>query len=322
MRVFVTGGSGFVGGHLVRRLVGDGHEVIGLARSPESAAKVEANGGTPASGSLSDTDVMTEAMRGCDVAYHCAAWVGAWGDPTEIAEANVEGTANVLRAAKTARVGAFVHVSTESVLLDGRALNQVDEREPIPVQGHLSAYAATKAVAERMVHAADAPVLRTVSVRPRFIWGPGDNVLLPALAAKVERGVFVWADGGRHRQSTTHVYNVVEALLLAAERGRGGEAYFVTDGPPLPFRDFATAYLGTVGLDPGNRSLPGWLIRMSAAAVEGVWKGLRLESAPPITRVEAVMASEPMSLDDGKARRELGYEEVITFEAGMAELQN
>ena len=98
--------------------------------------------------------------------------------------------------------------------------------------------------------------LETVVVRPRFVWGRGDTTLLPVMTEMVRSGRCAWIGGGRQRTSTTHVDNVVEGLLLAAQRGARGGVYFVTDGEPVVFRDFVTRLLATQGVTPPGRSLP------------------------------------------------------------------
>ena len=94
-------------------------------------------------------------------------------------------------------------------------------------------------------------------MRPRFVWGKGDTTLLPEMVKTVEAGKFAWIGGGLNVTDTAHVDNVVEGLVLAAEKGRPGEAYFVTDGEPVVFREFVTAMLETQGVEPPDRSLPG-----------------------------------------------------------------
>ena len=127
---------------------------------------------------------------------------------------------------------------------------------PTPVTaGARGIEAVPEAVAERLVILANGPDLETVAVRPRLIWGPGDGAWLPALVEKVNRGVFRWVDDGRYPGSTCHVYNVVEGMLLVRVRGEPGSAYFITDGPPRSFREFATAYLATVEIEPGDRGI-------------------------------------------------------------------
>lgn len=320
MNTYVTGGSGFVGGHLVRRLVRDGHRVTALARSESSASRVESLGASAHRGDLSSPAALVEGLDGADVVFHAAAVVGSNVDPDEARRVNVDGTRNVVEAAKSTGTRRMVHLSTESVLIDGRPLEGVDESYPIPESGHLSHYAATKAEAERIVVAANGDELETIAIRPRLIWGPEDGTWLPGLIDKVRSGVFRWVDGGEHPVSTCHVYNVVQAMVLAADSGKPGSAYFVTDGPPRRFRDFASAYLATAGVVVPDKSVPGWLMRAMGATLETVWRVLPTKTAPPLNRVEAYMVSHPQVFDDSAARRELGYQPIITVEEGMIDL--
>ena len=239
---FVTGGSGFIGGRLVRRLVADGFRVRALARSDRSAAAVEALGAEPARGDLDQVESMRAGAEGCELAFHAAAYVENWGTREDFERGNVIGTRNALEAARSAGVRRFVHVGTEAALLAGQPLHDADETAPLRPDSP-ALYAATKARAEQAVRDASSPGFETVVVRPRFVWGAGDTSVLPALRTAVERGRFSWIGGGRHRTSTTHVDNTVEGLVLGAERGRSGEAYFVTDGEPVVFREFVTELL-------------------------------------------------------------------------------
>ncbi len=309
-----------MGGHLIRRLVRDGHHVSALARSDGSAARVGSLGATPHRGDITSLDTLSRGVGDTEVVYHCAAVVGSDVDPIEATEVNVEGTRNILQAAKDAGVRRLVHLSTESVLIDGRPLDGVDESYPVPEGGHLSVYAATKAEAEGIALKANGDGLETIALRPRLIWGPEDGTWLPGLIEKVDSGVFRWVDNGSHPVSTCHVYNVVEGMILATSAGTPGSAYFVTDGPPRPFREFASAYLATAGVEVTDRSVPGWVMGAAGAVVEAIWRLLPMRSSPPVNRVEAYMVSHPQVFDDSAARRELGYVPVITVEEGLAEL--
>jgi nucleoside-diphosphate-sugar epimerase len=317
---YVTGGSGFVGGHLIRRLVEEGHRVTALARSEPAARRVQDLGAAADRADLSSTDLLTRGFAGAEVVYHCAAIVGSHVDKQEATRVNVDGTRHVVQAARDAGVRRVVHLSTESVLIDGRPLEDVDESYPIPTRGHLSHYAATKAEAERIVLAANGDDLETIAIRPRLVWGPEDGTWLPGLVEKVDMGVFRWVDHGDHLVSTCHVYNLVEAMVLATSSGHPGSAYFVTDGPPRTFRSFASEYLATAGVEVGDKSLPGWVMRAAGATLETLWRLLPTDSAPPINRVEAYMVSHPQVFDDSAARRDLHYRPVISVEEGLAEL--
>ncbi|MGA8115976.1 MAG: NAD-dependent epimerase/dehydratase family protein, partial [Actinocatenispora sp.] len=219
MRVLVTGGSGFVGGRLIRRLVEEGHTVHALARSLVAADTVAALGATPTPGDLSDPVALATALRDAEVVFHAAARTSRGGRRDAFERDNVAGTRNVLTGARRAGVRRLVHVGTEAALMAGRPLVDVDETAPLRPDSP-APYAATKAAAERYVLAANGPDLETVVLRPRFVWGAGDTTVLPELVAAVRSGRFAWIGGGRHRTDTTHVDNVAHGLLLAATRGR------------------------------------------------------------------------------------------------------
>jgi nucleoside-diphosphate-sugar epimerase len=114
---------------------------------------------------------------------------------------------------------------------------------------------------------------------------------------------------------------VVEGILAAAERGRGGEAYFVTDGAPTPFREFVTALLSTQGVPAPTGTVPGWLARGLAALAEASWRVLPLPGAPALDPVTLRVVGETCTVRDDKARRELGYEGKVQRDAGLAELR-
>src|SRR5690606_1037146 len=152
---------------------------------------------------------------------------------------------------------------TEALLAGGKPIVDADESWPYPKKP-AGLYPLTKGLAEQRVLAANSPTLTTVAVRPPLIWGKGDSSVLPQLAAAVRAGRWMWFDGGHYPHTATHVANVVEGLLLAAEKGRGGEAYFISDGEPADFRDFMTACLKTQGVDPGGKSVAMWLARIVA----------------------------------------------------------
>jgi nucleoside-diphosphate-sugar epimerase len=316
---FVTGGSGFIGGALIRRLVADGWDVHALVRSDASAQKVSALGAKAIAGDLADVPSMAVGAQYCELAFHCAAHLGDWGTREEFERDNVQGTRNALAAARQAGLRRFVHVGTEAALLAGEPLVEVDERAPLRFDSP-ALYSSTKARAEEAVIEANRDGLETVVVRPRFVWGRGDTTLLPALTAAVRSGRFAWIGGGNHRTSTTHVENTVHGLMLAAERGAPGGVYFVTDGEPVVFRDFITRLLATQGVEAPTRSVPTRVARAIAATSEVAWRSLPLPGRPPLTRLAVWVAGLDTTLDITRAREELGYAPVKTIDEGLAEM--
>ena len=317
---FVTGGSGFIGGRLIRRLVGDGRRVRALARSDAAATKVSEAGAEAVRGDLDDRESMRRGADGADVTFHAAAHLGEWGTRAEFERVNVQGTRNAVEASRAAGVRRFVHVGTEAGLLAGQPLVNVNEDAPLRPDSK-ALYPATKAQAEQVVRDADGDGLETVVVRPRLVWGAGDTTILPSLVEAVEKGRFAWIGGGRHRTSTTHVDNVVHGLLLGAERGRAGGVYFVTDGGPVVFREFVTELLGTQGVTPGDRNVPAPVAHAMAAGAEGVWRTLRLGGSPPLTRLAYWLSAQECTIDISRARAELDYEPVRSIPDGMDELR-
>lgn len=316
----MTGGSGFVGGTLIRRLRADGWEVRALARSDAAARKVAAAGAEPVAGDLDGVDAMRAGAEGSDVLFHAAAALGEWGRREDFERGNVTGTRNALAAARGAGVRRFVHVGTEAALLAGAPLVNVDETAPLRPDSK-ALYPATKARAERAVRDANGDGLETVVVRPRLVWGVGDTTILPGIAEAVRSGRFRWIGGGRHLTSTTHVDNTVEGLVLGATQGRPGGVYFVTDGEPVVFREFVTELLATQGIEAPDREAPEAVVRAAAPALEGLWKLLRRPSPPPVTRLTYWLSAQECTIDISRAREELGYAPVKTREDGMAELR-
>ena len=317
---FVTGGSGFIGGRLIDRLLAEGWAVRALARSEQSAEKVRERGAEPVLGDISHVDDVRAGAEGCTHAFHAAAYVGDWGPRSDFIRGNVLGTQNALAGTAAAGVKRFVHVGTEAALMAGQPLVHVDESAPLRPDSP-SLYPSTKAMAEQAVRQANRPgEFETVVVRPRFVWGPGDTTIVPSLKEAVESGQFRWINGGRHKTETTHVDNVVEGLLLGAQRGAAGAAYFVTDGEPIEFREMVTRLLATVGLEPGEGELPLRVANAVAAAGEAAWRRLPLPGSPPLTRMTLWVSSQECTIDISRARRELGYEPVKSRDEGLAEL--
>jgi nucleoside-diphosphate-sugar epimerase len=264
-----------------------------------------------------------EHLFGCDYVIHCAAKVEEWGDLGDYWRTNVTGTKNLLEVSEQAHVKRFVHVGTEAALFYGQHLRHVDETYPLALESPFP-YSQTKAHAEAAVkRAADiSSEFETIIIRPRLVWGPGDQTILPVIKSMAESGRFTWVNQGRNKTSSTHIYNLVHALELALTKGKTGESYFVVDGPATGFRDFVTRYAATVGLSLPDKNLPAWVAKTAAFVLEPIWRIMKSSTPPPITRFGAAMLLVDSVIDDSKARRELGYAPVISVEEGMRQLMS
>ncbi|HUJ04154.1 MAG TPA: NAD-dependent epimerase/dehydratase family protein [Rhizomicrobium sp.] len=318
MKIFVTGASGFVGNAFVRECA-KRHQITAMSRSPASDEKIKMAGATPVRCSLDD--VTAEHMRGADAVMHCAAHVEEWGKWSDFWRFNVDGTKRMLAEAKKAGVKRFVHIGTEAALFYGQNMRNVDETYPLAFKSPFP-YSRTKAFAEKAVREANDPAhaFETIVVRPRFVWGPGDETLLPVLRRMAGEGQFAWIGGGHNKTSTTYIGNLVYAMELALTKGKSGEAYFVLDGPPVEFRDMVTRMTRAAGFSLPDKELPGWLVRAAAFASEKAWRILPLPGRPPVTRFAANIMCRDCILVDAKARAEMGYSPPFTVDAGLKAL--
>lgn len=317
-QIFITGASGFVGGAIARALA-QRHLVRAMSRTPESDGRLSAMRVAAVRCELGQ--VAPDHLVGCDTVIHCAAYVKQWGTEAVFRKTNVEGTRQLLEAASRAGVQRFIHIGTEAALFHGQDMRDVDERYPYP--SHMPfLYAATKAAAERLVLAANTERFTTLSLRPRMVWGPGDQTVLPVIVAAVRSGRFAWIDGGRARTSTTHIDNLVHAVTLALSRGLGGNAYFVTDQGHTSMREFFKALLHTQGVAAPNRSIPAAVAYAMAAISETIWRTFGLSAEPPLTRFAAALMARDCTLRIDKAQCELGFAPVVTRAAGLQALRD
>ncbi|WP_328470733.1 NAD-dependent epimerase/dehydratase family protein [Streptomyces sp. NBC_00448] len=301
-RAFVTGGSGFIGKVLVRRLLQEGHSVAVLVRSEASAAKVSALGAEPVRGELTDPTTWRNGVTGSDVVFHLAAETDITADRERHELVTVHGTQAAVDAARHAQVSRFVHCGSEAALLAGDPLVDVDETAPLRPDSE-AAYCAVKAVAEQIVLDANTADFATVSIRPRFVWGPG-SFLVEGLAAAAKAGQFAWIGGGRHTTDVTFVENAVEGLMLGWRRGRPGQAYFVTDRHPVSLREFLETQFEIHGV---GVPIPD----------------LDAETAAREVPVPARwFLGQQCTLRTDKAVAELGYEPVASHATGLEAVRN
>ena len=254
-------------------------------------------GAEPVRGELTDPATWRDRVTGSDVVFHLAAETDITADRERHELVSVRGTQAAVDAARYARVPRFVHCGSEAALLAGDPLVDVDETAPLRPDSE-AAYCAVKAVAEKIVLDANAPDFATVSIRPRFVWGPG-SILIEGLVAAAKAGQFAWIGGGRHTTDVTFVDNAVEGLMLGWQRGRPGQAYFVTDRHRVTLREFMETLFEIYGVDAPIPDLDA-----ETAARE----------VPVPVRW---FLGQPCILRTDKAVAELGYEPVVSHAAGL-----
>jgi 2-alkyl-3-oxoalkanoate reductase len=202
----------------------------------------------------------------------------------------------------------------------------VTNRSPTPPYFE-APYPKTKAMAERLVLAADSPRLATVSLRPHLIWGPGDNHLVPRIIAKAKAGRLRRIGSRPCLVDTVYVDNAAQAHLLAADRlatggGIAGRSYFISNGEPLPLWEMVNRILAAAGMPPVSRSIPAGAALAAGALCEAVWSTLRLPGEPPMTRFVAREMATAHWFDISAAISDLGYKPEISIDEGLKRLGN
>jgi 2-alkyl-3-oxoalkanoate reductase len=317
----VTGGTGFLGRHLVERLLAEGRRVIVLARNP--APDLEKRGVRFIRASLDDAPAAAAACAGVETVFHTAAKVGVWGRYDDFFRTNVLGTRAILDGCRKHGVVRLVYTSTPSVVYNGRDLAGADESLPLTTNCP-SPYPLTKAIAEREVLAANSPALRTVALRPHLIWGVGDPHLVPRVLARARGGRLRIVGSGKNRVDMVHIANAVDAHMIAErslqENRAAGRAYFVTNGEPVVLWDWINDLLRALGERPVTKRVSLGTATAVGAICETLWHTLRLRGEPPMTRFVAAELAKDHWFDISAARRGLGYAPRITMAQGTAEL--
>lgn len=307
MKVFVTGGTGFIGGEVVRQLRARGDEVACLVRSPEKAGKLRGLGCELVSGDLGDAEALRAGMKGCDGLVHAAAMYEV-GIPAKqrpaMHEANVRGTERVLQAAQAAKVGKVVYVSTVGIFGNTHG-KVVDESYEHPGREFTSYYEETKLeahrIAKRMMAEDDLPA---VIVQPGGVYGPGDTSQIADLLSEFFAGRLFLLPFPDLGICLSHVEDIAAGILLALDKGRVGETYVIS-GPATTMREAIETVANLSGRKAPKRAMPTPLIKAMTPIGPLVGK---LMGQPPNLR-ELISSADGVTFwaSYEKASRELGY---------------
>ncbi len=320
-KILVTGGGGFLGKAIVKRLVTSGARVASLSRS--RYAELEALGVEQFQGDIADPSVVESAVNGCDTVFHTAAKFGIWGDFDPYYRTNVTGTKNIVDACRRHRVQRLIHTSSPSVVFNGKDMQNVDESVPYP-DVHLAHYPKTKAMAERYVRDA-ASQITTIVLRPHLIWGPGDNQAVPRILERARSGRLVRIGDGSNRVDTIYIDNAALAHTLAMEAlsrddSLSGNVYFISQGDPVPLWEMVNAILHAAGLPPVKRAVSATTARLLAGVMEMAYRLLPLRGEPPLTRFAAEELSTAHWFCIDAARKDLGYQPEVSIQEGLTHL--
>jgi len=320
-KVLVTGGGGFLGGAIVKRLVERGDHVFSFSRRfyPEPAS----TGVEQIQGDISDTVAVEAACKDMDLIFHVAAKPGIWGDYDTYYQTNVVGTQNVVAGCIAHSVSRLVYTSSPSVVFDGTDMEGVDESIPYPKRFHAH-YPKTKAIAEQYIVQAASRNLMTIILRPHLIWGPRDNHLVPRIIKRGKRLVKI--GNGSNLVDTIYIDNAADAHIQAADALEknpelSGRTYFISQGDPVPLWEMVNDILKAAGLPPVRRSMSRRMAWVAGALLEFLYIALKIKEEPKMTRFLADELATAHWFDISAARKDLGYSPRVSTKEGLRRLE-
>jgi 2-alkyl-3-oxoalkanoate reductase len=316
MRVLVTGASGLLGREVARLLVRQGHAVTTFQRRPSGV-----DGAADFCGSVTDDEALRRAADGAEGIIHLAAKVSFAGRAADFDGVNVEGTRRLLSAAREAGSRDVVYVSSPSVANSGAAIAGLGAEPADPQRAH-GDYSRTKAEAELLALAADAPEFRVAAVRPHVVWGPGDTQLVERVLARAGHGRLPLLDAGAALIDTTYVDNAASAIVAALHRMEHihGRALVVTNGEPRPVGELLAGICAAGGVAAPSWTVPGGVARAVGAVVEKFWTWAGRNEEPPMTRFLAEQLSTAHWFDQRETRELLDWTPAVSLDEGLARL--
>ena len=314
--VLVTGGSGFLGGHLVRRLLSNGWRVRLLVRTPSALPEDLIKQCDIIKGDLADTYALAEAVLGVAVIFHCAANVNTWDRWEAYYQANVVGVQNLLSAITrfNPTIVRLVHVSSVDVY--GYPLDPCDERSVISGAGF--GYGESKCLGESLVRQTgqEQGVPFTI-IRPTNVIGPGSQ-FIERMGDALQSGVMLTVDGGRVNAGFVFVDNLVDYLLWAASSDRAqGECYNVRDSYDVTWQEFITRYRTAIGGRGYVINLPFWLAMLVARLMAGAYRVLGIRAEPVLHPLLVHIFGRTCGHDASKIKSHSGMIEGVGFDQAM-----
>jgi nucleoside-diphosphate-sugar epimerase len=316
MRVLLTGASGLLGHHLITALHERGHIVRALVLPNEDATHLEARHVAIYRGDVREPETLLAPMQRVELVFHLAGMMGVWRPMKDYWSVNVTGVENVCRAALAAGVERLIHISSWTVygMDHGQAM-----REDAPLAPFQEPYAVTKTEGDKVVQRLIAEEqLPAVIIRPGTFFGPGDRLHFGRMADRVRGGKGLVIGSGRNALPFVYVTDVVQGLMLAAEKTRAvGQAYNITNDEPMTQEAFLRAIAEELGVAPPRLHVPYDPMYAAAAVIEKTAIRLGAKKQPVVTRLGVKLFGSDNRHSVAKARAELGYNPRVTLREGV-----
>jgi len=317
----VTGATGLLGSHIVEKLIEAGQPVRALVRPSSDTRLLDGLGVEKAVGDITVPESLPEAMKGVRTVYHAAAQVGDWGPWDKFVAVSIDGTANVLNAARDARVDRFLHISSISAYghPDGEGLI-LDETAPLGVGLHRwSYYSRAKVEAEKLAWAAyqrgDVPL--TV-VKPSWLYGPRDRTSMPRLIRAIRAGKAKLIGDGANRLNLTYAGNQAEGCILAATSEKAlGQSYNLSNDGVITQAEYLNKIAECLKAKPVTRKVPYRVAWAAAFLMELFAHAIGRKKPPFVTRYAVWLMGRRCYFSCQKANQELGWRPTVSYADGI-----
>lgn len=313
--ILITGANGFIGSHMVKRLLKEDCNVVALIRDPNLVAELENQSIKPIMGDILDKNSLHQIPQ-CDGVFHLAGILDHTKGEDYMMNVNYEGSVNILEFCKQRKIKKLIHLSSLGVMACSSPLIDLNEDDPIPDKP-IGIYARSKASAEKALVNSNTDDINISIVRPPFVWGSGDRYSLPKLIESINKKIFSWVDNGNYPFATCHVENLVEGLCKAYLYGKNKNVYYIKDKELTTIKDFLTPLILSRGISVPQRTTSRKTVNMICNIIESPWKIFPLRSNPPTHLRETMILMGPTTIRSDKAEKELNYFPVMDRKTGM-----
>ncbi|MBD3165732.1 SDR family NAD(P)-dependent oxidoreductase [bacterium] len=307
MHIIVTGATGFIGRTIAERFHEEGINILALGRDMDKGENLRRRGLRFQRADIRSADQVMGAFEAADCVIHCAGKSADWGRPEEFEAVNVDGTHHIIDACRVHSIHKLIFVSTPSVYYSGRDRFRIREEDPLPAPR--TWYARTKLKAERELLNASRDGLQFITFRPRAVYGPYDNTIVPRILALAEKKQFPLLNGGNALTDITYIDNFVDAVrsALPAPETAWNQVYNISNGDPIRIRDWFETVLHIFDIPFRPKFVPEIAAKAVATVMETSSRLPFGPKKPAMTRFSVGYMAKSMTMSIEKAQTQLSY---------------
>ncbi|NIM47629.1 MAG: NAD-dependent epimerase/dehydratase family protein [Candidatus Aenigmarchaeota archaeon] len=315
MKIFVTGGTGFIGSHLVKALVSEGNQVFVLTSKKEKIKEVENLGAEAVLGHLKSLAFLKKVLKGIEEVYHLAAIRDRWGtNRQEYQEVNVLGTKNLLEASKKNKIKHFIFCSSVTVLGYPEETPICESSPCVPK----TLYGQSKHQAEQLVKRYQKKGLPTTIIRPTVAYGPGDTAgMMLKLCKLVKEKKFKIVGNGKNRLHLIYVDDLINGLFLARNPRTFGQTYILTYKNSITVNELVKLVASILKVKISLQYVPLRFAKIVGFLMENFYYVVRIKKEPLVTRSKVDLFTKNQIYDVSKAKKELGFSSKIGYREGV-----